>query len=574
MPKVWLVTSLGAWRQRGFLTIEVLLAAAVFGFVTVAVVGAFVYGRQATAGAGDYDRAAALAEEGVEAIRNIRDNNFTNLPAAGTYYLSQSGNIWSLVSSPAEPTINGLYTRQVTIANVDGDRKTATVTVSWTINGKTRQATATSRLTDWQAAIVPPGPTNGPIMMAYSKTTAVPYYRIWDGSAWGAEASASSVTGNINFIVLKSAATRNEAVMGVQTDAGAIYFQVWDGSAWSLPTQIAGSATTTTRSFDIAYEKTTDRAIITYSPSSVSADFAYRIWDGSTLSSATNVTAPPTTGAINWIETKQNPVAASNEIAMIMIDANSDVYGMRWTGSAWNNMGTAATWDATASTPTRKGIDVEYEQSSGHILFAWGDATSTDNYYRTWNGTTLSAATLLDVPAMGGVANWVQLAARPGSDEILFGVQDAGSDLNTRKWSGTAWDTATQHPEHEASGENAASRNFDLTWETYTSNLGKAWLVWGDGATRSERQWSGTAWGSIVVASGSDDTSFVRLRADPVSGAVFSGIYQCSCSAGNNRDINERHLTGGSSTWTASNQLWGGPTTADPVHFKIDIATP
>lgn len=563
MPRVWSITRFGGRGQRGFLSLEVLLAAVLFGFLSVAVAGAIIYGRQSTAGAGDYDRATALADEAIEAVRNIRDADYANL-TNGTYGLAQSGSVWTLSGAS---DVTGIFTRQVVISQVDATRKSVVATISWTTGGVTRQVSSTARLTNWQAAITPPAPSNGPIMMAYSKTTSTPYYRIWDGSAWGAEGSASAVGGTVNYVVLKSSAARNEAILGTQDSSGAIYFQVWDGSAWGNLTQV-GTGSTTTRSFDIAYETNTGRALIVYSSG---ADFAYRIWDGSTLSSATTVTTPPTTGAVSWIETRQNPLSASNEIAMMMIDANSDVYGMRWTGSAWNNMGTGATWDATASTPTRKGIDVEYEQSSGDILFVWGDATSTDNYYRTWNGTTLSAATLLDVPA-AGVANWVQLAARPASDEIMFGVQDSLSDLNTRKWSGSAWDTATEHPEHDAAVENAASRNFDIVWETHSSNLGKAWLLWGDGATISSRQWSGTAWGAIASLSGSDDTSFVRLRADPVSGAVFTGNYQSSTSASD--DISSRQLTGGSSSWTAKNIIWGGPTEADPAEFKIDIALP
>jgi hypothetical protein len=49
---------------------------------------------------------------------------------------------------------------------------------------------------------------------------------------------------------------------------------------------------------------------------------------------------------------------------MILIDANIDVYGMRWTGSAWDAMGTAAVWDATGSIATEKSIDVAYETTS------------------------------------------------------------------------------------------------------------------------------------------------------------------------------------------------------------------
>ncbi|HEX6462689.1 MAG TPA: type II secretion system protein [Candidatus Saccharimonadales bacterium] len=551
--------------QRGFSAVEVLLAATVFGLLVSALIGAIIYGRQSTANAGDRGRANLLAEEGLEAVRNIRNANYANI-SNGTFGLTNSSGVWNF-SGTSDTT--DIYTRQITITDNGADRKVISSRVTWTTSGQARETVVTTQLTNWLAAITPPAPTSGPIMMAYSKTTNTPFYRTWDGSSWSAEGSAMTVGGNINYIVVKSSSIRNETVLGTQDASGAIYFQVWNGTSWGNRTQV-GTGPATTRSFDISYENTTGRAIIAYS---AGADFAYRIWDGSTLSTATTITAPPTTGAINWIELQQNPLNASNEIALLLLDANADVYGMRWTGSAWNNMGAATVWDATASSAARKGIDIEYEQSSGHILFAWGDSVSTDMQYRTWNGTTLSAATLLDIPAML-IANWVQMAARPGSDEIMLGIQDSGGGLNTRKWSGTAWDTATQHPEHDTATENVASRNFDVIWETYSTNLGKAWLTWGDGATRTDRQWSATAWGTATVASGSDDTSFVRLRADPVSGAVFSGVYQCSCSATAARDINERRLVNGGATWSGSTQMWGGPTTVDPVHFRVDITMP
>jgi Tfp pilus assembly protein PilV len=565
MPRVWFRIKPGS--RAGFSPVEVLLAATIFGFLVTALIGAIIYGSTSTADAGDRVRAQILADEGAEAVRNMRDAAFSNL-TDGTYGLVQSGGVWTLSGSS---DVTGIFTRQVVISTVDSARKSI-VNVTWPQGATVAQTAVSTRLTDWLASIVAPV-TGGPIMMAYSKTTTIPSYRTWDGTSWSAEASAQTVVGNINYIVLKSSRTRNEAILGTQTSTGAIYIQIWNGTTWGSLTQV-GTGPTTTRSFDIAYEKATDRALIAYTPSSGSADFAYRTWDGTTLSSSTTITAPPTTGALNWLELRQNPLAASNEIAMIMLDANTDVYGMAWTGSTWSNMGTATVWDTTASIATRKAIDVEYEQTSGEALFMWGDSVATDQYYRTWNGTTLSAATLLDIAAEGGLVNWIQLSARPNSNEIMLGVQDAGADLNTRKWSGSAWDTATQHPEHDATTENILSRNFDVVWETHPSNPGKAWLIWGDGATRSERLWSGTSWGAITVASGSDDTSFVKLRADTASGAVFSGIYQCSCSSGANRDINERRLIDGSSTWTSSNQLWSGPTTADPVLFKIDIATP
>lgn len=559
---------LRAWfrtKQDGFSPVEVLLAATIFGFIATALIGAIIYGRGSTAASGDHARASILAQEGNEAVRNIRDASFSNL-ADGTYGLVQSGGVWTLSGSS---DTNGIFTRQVNIASVDSSRKTITTTVSWPENNGTVSTSVVSRLTDWLAQIT----NSGPIMMVYSKTTTTPFYRLWDGSSWGSEGSAQAVAGNINYIVAKSARTRNETIIGTQDSTGAIYIQVWNGTTWGNLTQV-GTGSTSTRSFDIAYEKNSDRAVIVFSPTASAVDFAYRTWDGTTLSSATTVNAPPTTGLLNWIELKQNPLAASNDIAMILLDSNSDVYGMAWNGSSWSTMGTAAVWDATAASATKKAIDVEYEQTSGRAMFMWGDSVATDQYYRIWNGSTLTAATLLDIPAQGGVAEWIQLAARPNSNEIIVGTQDAGSDLNTRKWSGTAWDTATQHPEHAATVENINSRSFDIVWETHTSNPGSAWLLWGNGSTVTTRQWTGVAWGTASTLSGSDDTSFIRLRADAASGAVFAAIYQNANAAAGARDINVRSLTGGSSSWPAKTTIWGGPTGLDPVFFRVDIATP
>jgi Tfp pilus assembly protein PilV len=561
MPKAWF--RIKSRSKAGFSPVEVLLAATIFGFLATALIGAIIYGRSSTADAGERVRAQLLADEGVEAVRNIRDAAFANV-TVGTYGLVQSGGAWTLSGSS---DVTGIFTRQVAIATVDASRKSVTVTVTWPQGAATASTTVSSQLTNWLASLPV---TTGPIMMAYSKTTTTPFYRTWDGTTWSAEASAQAVVGNINYVVLKSSKTRNEAILGVQTSTGAIYVQIWNGTAWGTLTQV-GTGPTTTRSFDIAYEQNSGRAIIAYTPSSGSTNFAYRTWDGTTLSAGTTITMP-NRGAVNWMELRQNPLSTSNEVAMIMLDAKTAVYGMVWTGSAWSNMGDTKIWDTTAATATQKTIAVNYEQTSGKAMFMWGDSVATNNNYRTWDGTTLSANTLLTISTEGGISEWVDIAARPNSNELFFGVQDAGAGLNTRKWSGSAWDTATQEPEHSTKVENTTSKTFDIVWETASANPGKAWLMWGDGATITKKQWSGTAWGTGSILTSSDDTSFIKLRADPVSGTVFAGIYEDATSA--TKNIWESRLTGGGTTWSAKNTIWAGPTSATPVFFRIDIATP
>lgn len=99
------------------------------------------------------------------------------------------------------------------------------------------------------------------------------------------------------------------------------------------------------------------------------ADPDYYVWNGTSWTGPTNIDIP-TTGRPFQIELASRP--GSDELAFITLDSNSDTYGMRWTGSAWNNMTVATAWETTASIAgTRKAIDVAFETTSGDIMFAW-----------------------------------------------------------------------------------------------------------------------------------------------------------------------------------------------------------
>lgn len=127
-----------------------LLASTVFAMLVAALAGAMIYGRASTAASGDRNRALALADEGIEATRNIRDASFGNL-TDGTFGVVQSGNQWQL--SGGSDT-NGIYTRQVAIASNGATRKTVASTVSWGESGQTRQVTTSSQLTNWMATLI------------------------------------------------------------------------------------------------------------------------------------------------------------------------------------------------------------------------------------------------------------------------------------------------------------------------------------------------------------------------------------------------------------------------------------
>ena len=71
-----------------------------------------------------------LAEEGLEAVRNIRDYDFSLL-ASGIYGLNITDNKWRLTSSA---DVTDGFTREIEISSDGDNRRTVTSTVTWQQN--------------------------------------------------------------------------------------------------------------------------------------------------------------------------------------------------------------------------------------------------------------------------------------------------------------------------------------------------------------------------------------------------------------------------------------------------------
>jgi hypothetical protein len=356
---------------------------------------------------------------------------------------------------------------------------------------------------------------------------------------------------------------------------GQILVQVWNGDTltWTAPQLIAtvtGNNDDLYRGFDIDYEAGNDRAVIVYN-NNVNGQFAYRTWDGATLSPQTTVNIP--LGAKpRWIETAANPNSASSELAAILLDRNNDVIGRRWTGAAWSNMGDATVWDNDTASANFRPVGVAWESLSNRALFVWGSNTSRRIYHRVWNGASLNAAQFRNVAAMGGDATWLRVVRDPYSNQILSGVMDTGRDLNTAIWSGPPGDSWTDHAEHDSNTEDGNDRNFDIVFETSAARAGQAWLMWGGrvGGTRASkrRQWNGGAWGAVTTFG--DRAALIQLASQSVSGNLFAGIYRDSGAT--NRFITALQSPGGGPVWSAETTAWVGPTVGNPVKERVTVA--
>lgn len=147
MIKAWLVIKRSTGGRSGFSLVEALLASSIFALIVTAVVGAVIYGRESTALAGLRSRAVFLAEEGLEAVRNIRDQSFANLPD-GTFGLNSSGGQW-IFSGQSDTT--GIFTRQIAIITAGVNRKQITSLVSWQQSvSRPGSAVLTTYLTNWR----------------------------------------------------------------------------------------------------------------------------------------------------------------------------------------------------------------------------------------------------------------------------------------------------------------------------------------------------------------------------------------------------------------------------------------
>jgi Tfp pilus assembly protein PilV len=133
--------------HTGFTLIEVIVSAGLVILFATLFIGALSYGEESTQIAGQHNRATFLAEEGIEAARNIRDQSFADL-VNGTFGVSTSTGVWTL--SGVSDT-QDIFTRTVTMATVDAVTKQITSTVTWPENAlRTGTVSVVTYLTNTQ----------------------------------------------------------------------------------------------------------------------------------------------------------------------------------------------------------------------------------------------------------------------------------------------------------------------------------------------------------------------------------------------------------------------------------------
>ena len=152
-------------HKRGVSLVEVVITVSVFLVVILGLVGSFTYAVKTSLENADKVKATFLAEEGLEAMRLLRDTswsqNIAGHVSGSSFYLSFDGANWSSTSSSAY--IDGTFDRKLTINDVyrnssedivssggtlDPNTKLVTAQVSWNYKGATSTRSLSTYLTN------------------------------------------------------------------------------------------------------------------------------------------------------------------------------------------------------------------------------------------------------------------------------------------------------------------------------------------------------------------------------------------------------------------------------------------
>lgn len=133
--------------MRGQSLIELIIASAIFliiaGGISYVVLTSFFLNRDAR----ERIQALFIAEEGIEAARSIRDNNWNNL-GEGDHGVGISGGRWIFFGT--NDVIQNKFTRVVNVTLLIANKKKVTSRVTWTFRGsETRTVELVTYLTNW-----------------------------------------------------------------------------------------------------------------------------------------------------------------------------------------------------------------------------------------------------------------------------------------------------------------------------------------------------------------------------------------------------------------------------------------
>jgi hypothetical protein len=325
------------------------------------------------------------------------------------------------------------------------------------------------------------------VLLVYAEgVLQTPRYRIWNGSSWGTERSASNIGERMYWARTAAGPTRDEYVLLTGGVSGAVKAQVYTASTqtWSSAVDMSTPASAVRRGFDVAYETDSGDALAV---SCRGADATYRVWNGTTWSATSTINLAFTQNC-EWIELASDP--ESDEIIMTAranpAEATYDFEAQVWNGSSWGNSTRQGAMDTTDV--ENIGMDIEYEESGGDAVFVTSNNTNANFHSRSWNGSSWSATTSVTI---ADDLETPKITRDVGSDDLTMCFVAANNGIYFTRWTGSAWGVVTQISA-DSNGKDG-SHSFDCAYETTTSRDGYLMFPYSDAIAGYYRFWNTTA---------------------------------------------------------------------------------
>lgn len=133
--------------NRGFTLVETLVAVSIFTVSLLALISLLASGISDTNYAKQKLTASYLAQEGVEYLRNLRDNEVLYNPTSGDAGWTVFKNIANL--NPTYPSPDPKFTREININVLNGDEVSISSSVSWMQGSGSYTITFSEHLFNW-----------------------------------------------------------------------------------------------------------------------------------------------------------------------------------------------------------------------------------------------------------------------------------------------------------------------------------------------------------------------------------------------------------------------------------------
>ncbi len=263
-------------------------------------------------------------------------------------------------------------------------------------------------------------------------------YRVWNGAQWSIEAyinDPSMVDIQYYWIKLASYPLRvgrvNEvALIASEEPSNDANAWIWNGSSWGNYLQLEGSiASRTTESVSVEYEQQSGEALFIWGWGVGIGYLQSRKWRGTWGSELPEVQIG--SNRPRWFTLKVDP--SSNRMMALSVDADRDLYTVKWNGSGWIR---DIIHDADVDSSLTRCADFEWEPSGSNGLLVWGSSVDSLSFktltaFSSWSGISFLNAT--------GTHPWIQLRQNTVDTgmKILGSMLNSNYNLGALKWDGS-----------------------------------------------------------------------------------------------------------------------------------------